>query len=359
MRAGAPLSLPAGARILVITLRRIGDALITTPLIRSLRRAWPDADIEVLAFKSSAAILTGNPDINNIITMPQRPSAGETVRLLMHLWKRYDLAVSTQTGDRPTFFALIAGRQHAGLTAPRGPVSRLIKRFVLGRSTPAVDLYHVEQMLRLADLLGIARVAEMVCPAAAPPDFTPGDNFAVVHAAPMFRYKEWTQDGWRALADALKKRGLAVIAIGGPDAAERRYLEEVWQGKVPLHQTGWPDTVWLLEHARLYVGPDTSVSHLAAAAGCPTVVLFGPGDPREWGPFPVGGLSEPWHASGTIQHRGNVFLVQNPLPCVPCTFEGCERNIDSYSVCLDELSPERVLAAVDQALASKPTMTKM
>jgi heptosyltransferase-3 len=82
------------------------------------------------------------------------------------------------------------------------------------------------------------------------------------------------------------------------------------------------------------------------------VALFGPMDPRVWGPFPVGGLSEPWQASGTIQHRGNVILVQNPLPCVPCTFEGCERRIDSYSTCLDELAPGQVLAAVDKALAS-------
>ena len=106
--------------------------------------------------------------------------------------------------------------------------------------------------------------------------------------------------------------------------------------------------------ARVYVGPDTSVSHLAAAAGCPTVTLFGPMDPRVWGPWPVGGLETPWQPSGTIQNRGNVWIVQNPLPCLPCTFEGCERNIDSTSICLEELKAEQVLAAVDQALAKAP-----
>ena len=159
-------------------------------------------------------------------------------------------------------------------------------------------------------------------------------------------------EGWRALAAGLKERGLDVIAIGGPDAAERRYLDEVWQGVAPVHQTGWADTVWLLKRARVFIGPDTSVTHLAAASGCPTVALFGPMDPRVWGPFPAGGLSEPWAASGTIQNRGNVFLVQNPLPCLPCTFEGCERRIDSTSACLDELQPAQVLAAVDRALGA-------
>ena len=107
----------------------------------------------------------------------------------------------------------------------------------------------------------------------------------------------------------------------------------------------------LLENARLYIGPDTSVTHLAAASGCKTIALFGPTDPRVWGPWPVGGLATPWDASGTIQNRGNVWIVQNPLPCMPCTFEGCERNIRSRSVCLHELAPAQVLAAADQALA--------
>jgi hypothetical protein len=44
--------------------------------------------------------------------------------------------------------------------------------------------------------------------------------------------------------------------------------------------------------------------------------------------------------------------VQNPLPCLPCTFEGCERHIESRSICLDELPPRQVLIAVDQALAA-------
>lgn len=65
-------------------------------------------------------------------------------------------------------------------------------------------------------------------------------------------------------------------------------------------------------------------------------------------------MNTPWQASGTVQNRGNVWIVQNPLPCLPCTFEGCERHIGSASVCLEELSAEQVLLAVDQALADTP-----
>jgi heptosyltransferase-3 len=97
------------------------------------------------------------------------------------------------------------------------------------------------------------------------------------------------------------------------------------------------------------------VTHLAAATGAPTVALYGPTDPRLWGPWPAQGLDVPWTASGTIQNRGNVWLVQNPQPCLPCQLEGCERHIDSYSRCLDELSVGQVLMAADAALKAAGT----
>ncbi len=113
----------------------------------------------------------------------------------------------------------------------------------------------------------------------------------------------------------------------------------------------WPDLAALIGGAALYVGPDTSVTHLAAATGTPTVALFGPTDPRLWGPWPASGLSQAWEPSGTIQHRGNVWLVQNPQPCLPCQLEGCDRHIHSHSRCLDEMTAAQVLAAADAALA--------
>jgi heptosyltransferase III len=350
-----PLPLPKKPRILVVTLQRLGDVLLTTPLIRSLKRAWPDATLDVLVFSGTAGIIEGNPDIDRIIAMPARRSLGETLSLMTRLFKRYDLAISTQAGDRPTVFAALAGRRHAGLVDDGGPpLGRFVKNLVLHRSTAAdAKIHRVEQMLRMADALGIPRASEVVCPAAAPLTFSPGRNYAVIHAAPMFRYKQWTPDGWRALAAGLKQRSLSIVAIGGPDPAERKYLEDVWQGVVAIHQLSWAQNVALFRDARVYVGPDTSTSHLAAAAGCPTVVLFGPTDPRLWGPWPQGGLASPWQASGSIQNRSNVWLVQNPLPCLPCQLEGCERSIESASVCLEKLLPEQVLAAADQALHSR------
>jgi len=349
-----PLALPARPRILVVALRRLGDVLLATPLMRSIRRAWPDARLDALVFADTAGILEGNPDIDRVVAMPARPTLAQSLALAGRLLKRYHLAVSTQSGDRPTLFALAAGRTHAG---PVWPGERT-KRRLLGRSVVAAgeSVHRIEEMLRLGDALGIARVAEVVCPVGTvPAEHAPVEPYAVIHAAPMFRYKQWTRAGWRALADALRARGLAVVATGGP--GDRAFLDDVWRDTPDVRRLDarlrWPEIAALLAGARLYVGPDTSVTHLAAASGCPTVALFGPTDPRLWGPWPAHGLPTPWAASGTIQHRRNVWLVQNPLPCLPCQREGCDRRLDSRAQCLDELAPAQVLAAVEQALAMK------
>jgi heptosyltransferase-3 len=364
-----PLDLPARPAILVVALRRLGDVLFSTPLIAAIRQAWPRATLDALVFDDTAGILAGNPDLDNIVTMPARKSVLKGLALALRLARRYDLAVSTQSGDRPTAFALIAGRRQVGPID--GGRRGALRRFVLTRSVePRPGLHRLEDMHRLADALGIARVGHLVCAGggaerarldasarAAP--------YAVIHAAPMFVYKRWTRDGWRALAAGLRERCLKIIATGGPAADERAFLDDVWKERPDIErldgQLSWPQIAALLAGAQVYVGPDTSVTHLAAASGCPTVALYGPTDPRLWGPVPAGGLDPMWAAApaaGTIQRRGNVWLVQNPLPCLPCQNEGCERHILSFSRCLDELPPAQVLRAVDAALASRGTSAR-
>jgi heptosyltransferase-3 len=143
------------------------------------------------------------------------------------------------------------------------------------------------------------------------------------------------------------------VATGAP--ADRAYLDSIWGPDVLRldGQLSWPELTALIRGAQIYVGPDTAVTHLAAATGTQTVALYGPTDPRVWGPWPVGGLDQPWASAGTLQRRGNVWLVQNPLPCLPCQQEGCERRRDSHSQCLDELSLQRVISAIDQAMLAR------
>jgi heptosyltransferase III len=312
----------------------------------------------VLAFRGGERILKGNPDVDDVITIPERPSAGDTLALARRLWRRYDLVVSTQPGDRPTGYALLAGRHRVGPVPRAGETGAWWKRHVYHVSIPhEPDAHHVTRMLMLATALGLPHVSDIVCPDGSPDaanEVAPRAAYAVVHATPFYRYKRWTDAGWRDLARGLTERGLAVVVTEGRDPAESAYMEALWADTEVIRERGrldWAGLTQLLKSAAVYVGPDTSVTHLAAGSGCSTVALYGPTSPRLHGPWPVGGLAEPWNPAGTVQHRGNVWVVQNPLPCLPCEKLGCEGHLDSYSRCLDELSADTVLRVVDQALA--------
>jgi heptosyltransferase III len=355
-----PFDLPPRPRVLVVTLRRLGDVLFTTPLLAGIRRAWPNATLDALVFDDTAGILAGNPDLDGVLTLPERRRDRPGLRFMRGFAKAYDLAVSTQSGDRPTAIALVTGRRSIG------PVDAglrgALRRLVLSRSVaPQPGLHRLEQTLRIADAVGVGRVMHLVCPRGAPLPNIGAGPYAVVHAAPMFVYKRWTRDGWHSLAAGLRARGLRIVTTGGGTAAERAYLDDMWGDMADATRLdgrlSWPQVAALLAGAHVHVGPDTSVTHLAAASGCPTVALFGPTDPRLWGPVPAVGLEPMWEAAGTIQRRGNVWLVQNPLPCLPCHDEGCERHLASRSQCLDELMPAQVLRAVDAALAVGPATT--
>jgi heptosyltransferase-3 len=353
-----PSDLPQHPRILVITLQRLGDVLLTTPLLRTLRRGFPDARLEILVFAGSERILTGNPDVDGILTVRPRASLRESLALLRRIWRRYDLVISTQAGDRPVFWAWLAGRRRIGLVPAHGK-GGWWKRRVLDRWVAAQPEQHrVTELLRLSDCLGLERHPDQVPPRGAPSTvIAPPRPYAVIHVSPMYRYKRWTDTGWRGLAQALSERGLAVVATEGRDPADQAYAEQVWgpADSPVIRERGQLDfgaLAALLKNAAVYVGPDTSITHLGAACGCPTVALYGATSPRLYGPWPVGGLAEPWHPAGTIQQRGNVWVVQNPLPCLPCEKLGCAGHLDSHAQCLDELGVAQVLRAVDAALVS-------
>ena len=351
-----PIQLPGNPRILVITLRRLGDVLLTTPLIGALKAGFAGSAVDALVCAGTEGMLEGNRDLDNVITLPQRPSVAATMTLVRRLWRRYDVAVPTQTGDRPTFLAWAAAPRRIGFVAEANS-GAWWKRRIFDRAVSSDNQNHrVNELLRLADVLGIARRHDIVCPTRARlAAANISGRYAVLHANPMFRIRRWTDAGWRALARALADRGLTVIATGGSDAAEKDYLDTLWNGLSPPivrldGALGWPELAALLRAASVYVGPDTSVTHLAAGAGAPTVALYGPASPSVIGPWPIGGLETPWRRAGTIQRRGNVWVVQNPLPCLPCEKLGCEGHLNSHSQCLDELTVRQVLEAVDQAL---------
>jgi heptosyltransferase-3 len=345
--------------VLIIVTRRIGDVLLATPLVRSVKIAWPEVALDVLVFEGTQGVIATHPDVRRVLTIPERPGRAAHFAFLLRLARRYDIALSTLHGDRPTFYAFIAGRWRAGLL--NDTRKERWKQRLLDRWAPFDDrnTHTVPMNLALAGLLGIRPVGEVTVTwsaedarrldallgGAAPP-------IAVLHPHPRFNYKMWRREGWIEVAGWLAARGHRVVLSGGSDPAEVAYVASLARelppgtinlaGKLSLGEAGC-----LASRAAVFIGPDTAVTHMAAALGVPTVALYGPSDPVKWGPWPKHHASgaNPWTRLGS-QSAGRVRLVQGGVPCVPCGKEGCDRNTGSYSDCLLELPAARVIAAI-------------
>jgi len=351
--------------VLVIVTRRIGDVLLTTPLIRSVKQAWPGAAIDVLVFTGTEGVLAANPDIRRVIAIAERPAWFRHLALLLKIARRYDIALSVVPGDRPTLYAWLAGGWHAGLVLDEPKhrwKQRLLKRWVAfdNRGTHTVRMH-----LALTRTLDITPSLEVVAKwsdadragLARQLPFALSESYAVLHAYPRFNYKMWRDAAWAEVAQWLQARGLRVVLSGGADAAERAYVAGIARaipdavdlaGRLTLSQAAC-----LLAHARAYAGTDTALTHIAAAVGVPVVALYGPSDPVKWGPWPARYARDanPWRRHGS-QRVNNVHLIQGAGACVPCLLEGCDRHLASFSDCLQQLPAQRVIAALAAALGA-------
>lgn len=346
-------------KILVIATRRIGDVLLVTPLLRSLRNAYPNAQIDMLVYKNTAAILEGNPDYNHLIPVSERPKFKEYQGLFKKIFRRYDLAISTLASDRPILYAILAAPKRIAIVPPRRWQDAW-KRLMVQAWTVLDDknTHTVIQNLRLADLLEVARSYEVITPKLPDsinrldkllPFAWQNQAFAVLHLAPMWHYKRWTISGWQELADYLTQTGLRVVLTGGGGEEETAYIDDALK-KMPdtvLNLAGklrFSEVSELIRASQLYIGPDTAVTHLAAATGVPTIALFGPTNPLKWAPWPYHYALDktPFNFKGT-KKVANVVLLQGKGICVPCHQEGCEQNRQSSSRCLEQIDSATVI----------------
>lgn len=341
-------------RILVVVTRQIGDVLLTTPLIQAARIRWPGAAIDVLGFAGTLGVLKGNAHVCELIEVP--PGAGwwSSVPLILRLWRRYDLALVAQYSDRAHLYGWVSAPVRSG-QVPKGRKGRW-KRAMLQHS---VELGSMQSHMVLEKLKLLSPWVDTFAPPVVVPPSTAGvpeklanrlsSSYVVMQVPSLVQYKQWPKRYYVDLAGALARRGLQVVLTGGPSVQDRQIVAEVEAacasslvvnavGALDFHQlTG------LIGGSALYIGPDTSITHLASACGVPVIALFGPIDPTWWGPWPASWpASQPYQRRGPRQKRGNVVLLQGTQSCVPCNGAGCDKHPESRSECLETLEPERV-----------------
>lgn len=370
-------------KVLFIATRQIGDVLVTTPLISKARELWPDAEFHFLGYRGKLDMLKGNPDIAQIIETSDRPGFTEYLSLFNRLFQRYDLAIVTQPSDRAYLYGLISAFRRVGVLGghPQGKDGKessktekqnAWKKFISMHNV-TVDYFaqHViaEKLLLLEVFFrnpnDLFKEAISVTPPVGEP-LTPlianqlNQPYAVLHPGPLTAYKRWPLAYWQKLIEWLVLEGMQVVLSASPAKQDLQLnhdilslLDERTRAKVidTAGKLSIPQAGTLLRGAALYIGVDTSITHLAAACNTPTITLFGATPPTNFGPWPNGFIGDqPYQLRARTQTVGCVTILQGPGECVPCRKAGCEDRTDSKSECLDLLEPSQVIDAAKQVL---------
>ena len=353
--------------ILLVSYGGIGDLLLTTPLLASLKGAFADAQIDVYVQAGREGMLDGNPDVSRRLTAKRRHGGATYARFMVEQSCRYDLAVSVRVSDRQVLLARAAGRKAIGLVPKRGDNAWWKQRILSGWAGADASRHVVFDMLQLADVLEIPRITS--CRAPEDPrseqrldDLLPfawrAEPFAVLHLTPRNTYKEWTPAGWEAVTRHLVSRDQRVVLVGGRGDRDVAYAEhlagQMGTGVANITgRTSFAEAAALLRCGRAFIGPDTATTHLAAVVNAPTVALYG-NFPIRYPPYHNALEQAPYEATAPCHYvSGPVHMITGRSPDRAGPAEA-EPSIAETRAFMQSIAPAAVIDVIDDVLALHP-----
>ena len=323
-------------RILIINPFGIGDVLFSTPLIRAVRQAFPESWIGYLCNRRTESILRVNPHLDELFIYEKddlltlwRASWGKGLAYFLRLIDRirrarFDLVIDLSLGERYGLITALVGiRQRMGFDY------RWRGRFLTERLP--IDGYQDDHIVgyyrRLLRFLGIALVDDALELPVSSADAAWADEWLKVHGLeeeqPLVgmvpaggvswgkeaSFRRWSLEGFAAVGDVLAARYDARIILFG-EPTDRQACQAV--GRLMKHpsidlsgKTSLGQFVGLLGRLHLVICNDGGPLHLAVSQGVRTVSIFGPVDPRVYGPY-------------APNRRDHAVIARQDLLCRPC-----------------------------------------
>lgn len=266
-------------RALVIRGGALGDFLLTLPVLASLREAAPDGRVEILAYPALAGLARSCGLADEARSIEYGGLAGFFARGsvlepgLRDYFGRFDLVISYLYDPDGIFAENVSACGAA--------------RFIQGLHRPRETSHAIDQLAEPLAGLGLPLSGRAVRLQLQPA--TTDSRVIALHPGSGSPAKNWPAENWRAVAgELLAAHPHARLAIIGGEA-DAAAVDTLRGAGGPGRSEHWdslplPDLAAHLAGAALYLGHDTGVSHLAAAAGAPCLLLFGPSDPGVWAP---------------------------------------------------------------------------
>ena len=363
-REEAGMSAPPASRrtrILIVRAGAIGDTLFATPLVRALRRTYPDAYLVFLCSEPAYDVMRYNSHLDRVLKIGDRHVPAWLSRkksCLFRELKRLNLDWALVLESHPTFLDL-ARRAAATRTVAYKPVPGLE-----GSEQAAFDpkMHSIENNLGVARPLGLVPSGlemDLHYPVAFDDLIEKrlsrsgiGRNDRVVglhagwgrgkrnHAIEDTRLRSWPPDRFARIARWLVESDGARVVLTGSAADEPLTAHIVRQAGVPClnlsGQLSVLELAALIRRLDLYVTVESGPAHMAAALGTPLVTLVGPSI---------------WEQTRPLASTGPLRVLYERVPCAPCyntpLMKSCQDN-----VCMKQIKLEQVQEAIREIFAS-------
>lgn len=338
-------------RVLVIRLRSIGDTVLATPSLIALRRFLPHAQIDILLEDWVAPLLDGFYAADNVVRIGTgKFGRMRTARNLRG--QKYDVVFNLHGGTTSTFLTYATGARHrVGYAGYQ--YSRLYTH-LLSSSTDFWQQEHThsaEQQLALLGHVGvpvadrpksgltISQIALDSLEAKMRSQRSQISNLkseiALLHPAAAFETKQWAVENFARTAEFLYEKGLQTVAVAAKHEHEilKKLSEESKAPILTFDDLSLPEITALASRAKLFVGNDSGIAHIAAALERPTVVIFGSSNRHHW---------RPWTDAPNE-------IIYEKFHCQPCPGYECKEF--GQPRCIQSVRVEQVIAAIERVVS--------
>lgn len=331
-------------KILVIHTAYIGDVILLTPMLKAIKKIYPDSYLAALVVPSTSIILQNNPNVDEIIEFDKRKnkflSFIKTTKQIRDI--NFDLAFLPHSSMTSTLIALL------GNIPRRIGFDRWLPKYLLTERVQFREGIHrinknLELLSPITDKTFSIQTEIFTSPGIKNKINKLAERFhdeKLIAMAPgsIWYTKRWNERYYKRLSEKLKQHGFFIILIGSPE--EKDICERVAPSKnyfIAAGKLNLLESAELIKKCDLMICNDCGALHIANAVKTDVVAFFGP-TTRDIGYFPF---------------RKDDKIVETDLSCRPCGSHGGEKCPLSHHKCMEDIKPEQVFATIMGYFAEK------